>query len=264
VAGILPSAERGSRDARPGSSGKDWASTRGGRRGTGPSTHARVAEIMSGRAWSQQGLATTCKDSGLTGELEGPERDKVWRVSLYERRRRGNALRGDLRGRPDGSVIGQRGSGHSAAVGVLTQPDTVLDICGRCGTAKGWSKLLRGLGCERAGVSPKWLRGKARPDKCPAEPRPEPDSRNATVRDHRGASGDVAHGGTRTPPRNRKGEAGNAPPTGARAWDLSRREQESPVLETSTPGLMRRGLETGPGRPTCVFRGILNADSDRS
>jgi len=204
---------------------------------------------MSGRAWSQQGLATTCKDSGLTGELEGPERDKVWRVSLYERRRRGNALRGDLRGRPDGSVIGQRGSGHSAAVGVLTQPDTVLDICGRCGTAKGWSKLLRGLGCERAGVSPKWLRGKARPDKCPAEPRPEPDSRNATVRDHRGASGDVAHGGTRTPPRNRKGEAGNAPPTGARAWDLSRREQESPVLETSTPGLMRRGLETGPGRP---------------
>ena len=38
----------------------------------------------------------------------------------------------------------------------------------------------------------------------------------------RGASGDVAHGGTRTPPRNRKGESGNAPPTGARAWDLSR------------------------------------------
>jgi len=36
---------------------------------------------MSGRAGSQQGLATTCQDSGLTGELEGPERDKVWRVS---------------------------------------------------------------------------------------------------------------------------------------------------------------------------------------
>jgi len=30
---------------------------------------------------------------------------------------------------------------------------------------------------------------------------------------------------------------------------MTRSEQESPVLETSTPGLMRRGLETGPGRP---------------
>jgi hypothetical protein len=28
----------------------------------GPSAYARIAEIMSGRAISQQGLATTCKD----------------------------------------------------------------------------------------------------------------------------------------------------------------------------------------------------------
>ena len=31
-------------------------------RGRGPSTYARNAEITSGRAISQQGLATTCKD----------------------------------------------------------------------------------------------------------------------------------------------------------------------------------------------------------
>jgi len=31
-------------------------------RGRGPSNHARIVEIMSGRADSQQGLAATCKD----------------------------------------------------------------------------------------------------------------------------------------------------------------------------------------------------------
>jgi hypothetical protein len=36
--------------------------TGGTLRGRGPSTHARIAEITSGRAISQQGLATTCKD----------------------------------------------------------------------------------------------------------------------------------------------------------------------------------------------------------
>jgi hypothetical protein len=31
-------------------------------RGKGPSTHARIAEITSGKTISQQGLATTCED----------------------------------------------------------------------------------------------------------------------------------------------------------------------------------------------------------
>ena len=30
---------------------------------------------------------------------------------------------------------------------------------------------------------------------------------------------------------------------------MARSEKESPVMETSTPGLMRRGLETGPWGP---------------
>ena len=34
----------------------------------GPSTFARIAEIMSGRAAYQQGLATTCKDPTYKGK----------------------------------------------------------------------------------------------------------------------------------------------------------------------------------------------------
>jgi hypothetical protein len=37
-------------------------STEGTLRGKGPSTYTRIMEIMSGRADSQQRLATTCKD----------------------------------------------------------------------------------------------------------------------------------------------------------------------------------------------------------
>ena len=44
--------------------------TRETRRGMGPSAYARIAEIMSGRAIPQQGLATTCKDPAY----EGPPR----------------------------------------------------------------------------------------------------------------------------------------------------------------------------------------------
>ncbi len=38
--------------------------------GMGPSAYARIAELMSGMAISQQGLATTCKDL----VSEGPPR----------------------------------------------------------------------------------------------------------------------------------------------------------------------------------------------
>ena len=36
----------------------------------GPSTYARIAEIMSGKAIFQQGLATTCKDLRFKSEIE--------------------------------------------------------------------------------------------------------------------------------------------------------------------------------------------------
>ena len=44
--------------------------SRGARRGMGPSTCTRVAEIMSGRAIAQQGLATTCKDPARKARAE--------------------------------------------------------------------------------------------------------------------------------------------------------------------------------------------------
>ena len=43
---------------------------RGARRGRGPSTYARVIEIMSGRAIAQQGLARTCKDRAHKARAE--------------------------------------------------------------------------------------------------------------------------------------------------------------------------------------------------
>jgi hypothetical protein len=42
-------------------------STKGAPRGRGPGTYARIVEITSGRAISQQGLVTTCKDPTYKG-----------------------------------------------------------------------------------------------------------------------------------------------------------------------------------------------------
>jgi hypothetical protein len=98
----------------------------GARRGRGPSAYARVAEIMSGRAISQQGLASTCKDRAHNGHTGGAGREMVWRMSPYERRRGGNAPPGGSRGRPGAGNArsGQRGSGHSVAAIAGYAPDT--------------------------------------------------------------------------------------------------------------------------------------------
>jgi hypothetical protein len=52
-----------------------------------------------------------------------------------------------------------------------------------------------------------------------------------------GASGNVDHGGNVNPPRNRKGGAGNPPPTVARARDLSK------TFGTGFAAMRRRGKE---------------------
>ncbi len=49
----------------------------GALRGKGPSTHTRIAEITPGRAISQQGLATTCKDPPYKGIPESGGRGLV-------------------------------------------------------------------------------------------------------------------------------------------------------------------------------------------
>jgi hypothetical protein len=79
-------------------------------------------------AGTGKNLQRPCAD-GTTG---GARRGRDWRMSPYERRRRGNALPGDPRGRPSGSHTpgGQRGSGHSVATVMQAHPDTELETCG--------------------------------------------------------------------------------------------------------------------------------------
>src|SRR5271169_5198451 len=48
--------------ARPLSFGKKRVRTEGTPRGKGPGDSTRIAEITSGRSFSQQGLTATCKD----------------------------------------------------------------------------------------------------------------------------------------------------------------------------------------------------------
>ncbi len=51
----------------------------------------RLADLTSGRAISQQGLTTTCKDPRYKAKAEVCGRCLVWRMSQYERRREGNS-----------------------------------------------------------------------------------------------------------------------------------------------------------------------------
>ena len=91
--------------------------SRGARRGMGPSTYARVAEITSGRAISQQGLAATCKDPVHKGEPEA--RGGVWSGAWARRSDDGGVTPSQailevvpVRGN---APCGQRSPGHSVA-----------------------------------------------------------------------------------------------------------------------------------------------------
>ena len=166
--------------------------SRGARRGMGPSTYARIAEIMSGRAIAQQGLATTCKDRAHNANSGGAGRAVVWRMSPYERRRGGNAPPGGLRGRPGAGNArsGQRGSGHSVAAAVGYAPDLGPGYAGPAAWRRGEANsTAAGRRVRQHRSFARW--GKARPEKW-REPRSEPDSGKPTVRDRRGASGNVA------------------------------------------------------------------------
>jgi hypothetical protein len=84
----------------------------------------------------------------------------------------------------------QRGSGRLAASGVP----------GQCRAGEQWS--ARGSKPESAGVNVSQRLSLALYGKATAgRPRSEPDWGNPTVRDRRGACGNVDHGGTRHPPR---------------------------------------------------------------
>ena len=97
-----------------------------GAAGAGVQTRGeRLAEITSGRSSAQQGLAATCKDHPCEANAEAEWRVKVWRMSPYERRRRGNALPGGNSSLPRGGNTGarQRGSGRLAVPGWLSDTE---------------------------------------------------------------------------------------------------------------------------------------------
>ncbi len=191
----------------------------------------RLAEITSGRATSQQGLAATCKDSPHGRKAEGGERDLVWRMSPYERRRRGNALRDGVGHRLSGgnAIAEQRGSGHLAVPGPY--PDTEPGLDGPRSRDEPASKLT----AKGVYVSQHLSLGDVR-KAYGGKPRSEPDSGNPTVRDRRGAPGNVAMGAGLRPAAKAVGKPPD--PKASRAGDLSRRIPEPRVSEA--PPWVRR------------------------
>ena len=107
-----------SREVRPVSSVKEMdVSNRGTRRGIGPSTYTRVAEIMSGRTVSQQGLAATCEDLARKGEPEasGGLRSGAWVRKSDEGGVASSEMILEVIATGGNALGGQRGPGHSVA-----------------------------------------------------------------------------------------------------------------------------------------------------
>ena len=130
--------------------------SQGARRGKGPSTYARIAEITSGRTIAQQGLATTCKDPAHNANSGGAGRTMVWRMSPYERRRGGNAPPGGLEAAP-ARVTPDPGKG---ALGtrwprqlVRTRTQSRIRRCLRRGEGAMQTPPRRGEGCASTAVS---------------------------------------------------------------------------------------------------------------
>src|SRR5208337_4433633 len=71
----------------------------------------------------------------------------------------------------------------------------------------------------------------------------KPDPGNLAVRDYRGASGNVRHGGIGNPSCNRKSRNGNPPPTAGRARFLSQCYAAKPRAGSEAP--VGAGGETG-------------------
>jgi hypothetical protein len=188
----------------------------------GPSTYTRIAEIMSGRANSQQGLVTTCKDPshkgrprrgeavGLAHEPIGAKKEEqclprgLWKFS-----------RSGRTPRPGKGALGTRWFqiGHVC-------PDTELGY--RVWLPGTRIRVNQGFGVyvhQGLTLSPlgRPLSGKWR-----AEPRPEPDSGNPTVRDRREACGNVGYGDDYLGTYSGNAETDKSSPAATRATLLSR------------------------------------------
>lgn len=116
--GVLASRRPGSNAGKAEVSGEETGMSTLGAAGVGVQAHGEgSAGITSGRARAQQGVATTCKDLPVEAEAEDGRRAWVWRMSPYERGRRGNALRGSAGRSPDAGNAVRRAKGLSAPGG---------------------------------------------------------------------------------------------------------------------------------------------------
>jgi hypothetical protein len=197
-------------------------STGGAWRGTGPSAHTRIVEITSGRTDLPAGADSNLRRLIERGKPKSVRGIWVWRMSSSERRRRSNVLPNGPRGhyrRGNASTV-QRGSRHLVGMGATpVGTQSPIQPVRDCIRVELSSKPERSgaYASQRLSFDPS---GKARWGNAKAANRTR-EIRLSGMKT--GARGNVAHGGTVTPPRNRKGVDGNPPPKSARAPALSKR-----------------------------------------
>jgi hypothetical protein len=118
-----------------------------GAAGVGVQTRGEgLAEITSGRACAQQRLAASCKDQPCEAMPKPDGGQQVWRMSPYERRRRGNALPGGRACLPRGGNADtrQRGSGCLAVPGWLSDAEPRKSRLSKRGRADEQTSVWRG------------------------------------------------------------------------------------------------------------------------
>ena len=113
------------------------------------------AEITSGRACAQQRLAASCKDRPSEAMPKPDGGQQVWRMSQYERRRRGNALPGGSPCLPRGGNADPRqsGSGHLAVPGWRSDSEPRERRTSKRGRVDEQTSVRRGV-C-RPGLEPR-------------------------------------------------------------------------------------------------------------
>jgi len=99
--------------------GRNERAHHGNRRGRGPSAWGKIRRDNVGKDHLPAGAGSNLQRPPIKARAGDRRRVLVWRMSPYERRRQGNACRGDARRLPSrgNTSRGQRGSGH------LVDPD---------------------------------------------------------------------------------------------------------------------------------------------
>ena len=180
-----PTQEGGEGRCRAGRNGRMH---RSGCRGTGPGIQGKVRRDNVGKGPLPAGTGDNLQRPTGRGTTEVGGRDWVWRMSQYELRRMGNAVRGDARHlhRGGNTDVVQRGSGHVAVPGWVQTLSWVTRTPRSRNEPMG--KAAEGGVYARQRLS---LPAAAKADR--GKPRSEPDSGKPTVRDRRGARGNVTH-----------------------------------------------------------------------